>query len=49
MYEIAASRITDIKECRPQNTYDIGVKDWHNFVLANGILSLNCVHTIFGS
>jgi len=46
MHEIATTKITDIQEGKPQDTYDIGVKDWHNFVLSNGILSLNCVHTI---
>jgi hypothetical protein len=47
MHEIATTKITDIREGFPQDTYDLGVKDWHNFVLGNGLLSANCIHTLW--
>lgn len=46
MHEIATTRIIDIQEKAPQDMFEIGVKDWHNFVLGNKVLSANCVHTI---
>jgi hypothetical protein len=46
MQKIEMSTVSDIREGNPQDTFDIGVKDWHNFVLANNLLSANCIHTI---
>ena len=46
MHEIATSKVTDIREKVPQDMFDIGVKDWRNFVLDSGLLVGNCVHTI---
>jgi hypothetical protein len=46
MQKIATTKIIGIREGVPQEMYDIGVKDWHNFTLGNNMLVGNCVHTI---
>jgi hypothetical protein len=39
--------VVRIENSSADHTYEIGVKDNENFFLANGILSSNCVHTIW--
>lgn len=46
--KIRTEKISSVKKlCKKEHTYDLQVRDNNNFVLSNGVLSSNCIHTIW--